>query len=147
MLRPGSSHGTSPARRPRKFDNEAEHHLEDCIDRRRKKDEAWFRRESELAREAQASNATPATLPLEKWEFQGKGVLVVAKETLGDAAPLCLGLANGNHKVLMQPCFKEDVLSTLSPDWESGAVIIEEIEGLNRWDMGPCSSDRQMKRK
>ena len=131
----------------RKFDDEAEPLVKDYIDRKREKDEARFRKEAELAREAEEKNTTQADLPLEPWEFQGEGVLIVAKETLADDTPLCMGLPPEGNKVLLRPCFKEDVIPTLSPEWEAGAVIIEEIEGLNRWDLGPCSSDGELKRK
>jgi len=132
----------------RKFDDEVEPHIKDYIDKRRVKEEERFLREAKLIKEAkEKSDGTEAeaALPLEDWEFQGEGVLIVAKETLQDEVPLCMGLAEEGNRILLQPCFKEDVPASLSPDWESGAVIIEEIEGLNRWDIGPCSSDGELK--
>lgn len=129
----------------RKFDDEAEPLVKNYIDKRRQKEEERFIREAELMK---ANNGTNnATLPLEEWEFQGEGVLIVAKETVSDDVPLCMGLAKQGNAVQLQPCFKDDVPPTLSPEWEAGAVIIEEIEGLNRWDIGPCSSDGDLKRK
>lgn len=129
----------------RKFDDEAEPLVKNYIDKRRQKEEERFIREAELIK---ANNGTNnATLPLEEWEFQGEGVLIVAKETVTDDVPLCMGLAKQGNAVVLQPCFKDDVPPTLSPEWEAGAVIIEEIEGLNRWDIGPCSSDGELKRK
>lgn len=130
----------------RKFDDIKEPLIKDYIDHKRQKDEERFKKEAELKKEMQ-KNGTEATLPLEEWEFQGEGVLIVAKETVHDDVPLCMGLAEEGNKVLLQPCFKDDVPATLSPQWEAGAVIIEEIEGLNRWDIGPCSSDGALKRK
>lgn len=128
----------------RKFDDVVEPKVKDYIDARRQKEEDRFKREAELIKE---SNGTDASLPLEEWEFQGEGVLLVAKETIHNNVPLCMGLAANGNAVMLQPCFKDDVPPTLSPEWEAGAVIIEEVEGLNRWDIGPCSSDGELKRK
>ena len=130
----------------RKFDDHVEPLIKDYIDTRRQKEEDRFKREADLTREMK-ENGTNAALPLEEWEFQGEGVLMVAKETLLDDVPLCMGLAKDGNKVLLQPCFKDDVPSSLSAQWEEGAVIIEEVDGLNRWDIGPCSSDGELKRK
>jgi len=127
----------------RKFDDNVEPLMKDYIDLRRQKDEERLRREAELTKD---SHGTEVELPLEEWEFQGEGVLIVAKETLQDDIPLCLGLAKEGNAVGLQPCFKDDVPPTLSQGWETGAVIIEEIEGYNRWDIGPCSSDGELKR-
>mmetsp|Transcript_18224 Transcript_18224/g.32102 ORF Transcript_18224/g.32102 Transcript_18224/m.32102 type:complete len:349 (-) Transcript_18224:53-1099(-) len=129
----------------RKFDDHVEPLIKDYIDTRRQKEEDRFKREADLMTEMK-ENGTNAALPLEEWEFQGEGVLMVAKETLLDDVPLCMGLAKDGNQVLLQPCFKDDVPSALSAQWEEGAVIIEEIDGLNRWDIGPCSSDGELKR-
>ena len=127
----------------RKFDDIAEPLVKDYIDLRRAKEEERLKRESEY----KDKNETESEPPLEEWEFQGEGVMIVAKETINDTMPLCMGLGKDGNAVLLQPCFKEDVPSTLSVGWEEGAVIIEEIEGFNRWDIGPCSSDGELKRK
>lgn len=129
----------------RKFDDEAQPLIKGYIDKRRQKEEERLKREAEWTRLTEGG--AEVELPLEDWEFQGEGVMMVAKESLQDDVPLCMGLAKQGNKVLLQPCFKEDVLDTLSPGWEEGAVIIEEIDGLNRWDIGPCSSDGELKRK
>ena len=130
----------------RKFDDTAVPEINGYIDERRLKEEERFVREAKIIEE-QKKNGTEASLPLEEYEFQGEGVLIVAKETVGDEEPLCLGLASSGNKVVLQPCFKDDVPPTLSSDWRMGAVIIEETEGLNRWDIGPCSYDGELKRK
>ncbi|KAL7434602.1 hypothetical protein ACHAXM_004281 [Skeletonema potamos] len=135
----------------RKFDDVAEPLVKDYIDKRRKKEEERFLREEVLAKEIEANKTAGVDvtekLPLESWEFQGEGVMLVARETVLDDVPLCLGLkADGANRVFLTPCFKEDVPPTLSPDWYTGAVIIEEIEHFNRWDIGPCSSDGELKR-
>jgi hypothetical protein len=127
----------------RKFDDIAEPLVKDYIDLRRAKEEERLKRESEY----KDKNETESEPPLEEWEFQGEGVMIVAKETVNDTMPLCMGLGKDGNAVKLQPCFKEDVPSTLSVGWEEGAVIIEEIEGFNRWDIGPCSSDGELKRK
>eukprot|EP00985_Skeletonema_marinoi_P008121 scaffold3619_cov97-Skeletonema_marinoi.AAC.6 len=135
----------------RKFDDVAEPLLKDHIDRRREKEEERFLREEALAKEIEANKTAGVEvtekLPLESWEFQGEGVMLVAKETVLDEIPLCLGLSrDGANRVHLLPCFKEDVPPTLSPDWYTGAVIIEEIEHYSRWDIGPCSSDGELHR-
>ena len=131
----------------RKFDDEVEPLIKDYIDTRRRKEEDRLMRETELLKATKDENGTDVKLPLEEWEFQGEGVLIVAKETVSDAVPLCLGLSEEGNKVMLRPCFQGDVPGSLSPQWEAGAVIIEEIDGLNRWDIGPCSSDGELKRK
>ena len=128
----------------RKFDDNVEPLIKGYIDMKRQKDEERLKREAEVSKEV---NGTEIDLPLEEWEFQGEGVLIVAKETISDDIPLCMGLAAEGNVVALQPCFKDDVPPTLSPGWQAGAVIIEEIQGFNRWDIGPCSSDGGLKRK
>jgi hypothetical protein len=135
----------------RKFDDVAEPLVKDYIDKRRAKEEERFIREEALAKEIDANKTAGVEvtkkLPLEEWEFEGEGVMLVAKETVSDEVPLCLGLTrHGANRVHLLPCFKEDVPPTLDPDWYTGAVIIEEIEHYNRWDLGPCSSDGELKR-
>ena len=130
----------------RKFDDDAEPLIKDYIDKRRRKEEERLQREANITNEMKEDGSN-VTLPLEDWQFQGEGVLIVAKETLSDDVPLCMGLAKEGNKVMLQPCFLDDVLPTLSPGWEEGAVIVEELDGFNRWDIGPCSSDGQLKFK
>ena len=131
----------------RKFDDEVEPLVKDYIDRRREKEEERLLREAELMKEMKKNGTETPELPLEEWEFQGEGVLIVAKETVNDDVPLCMGLSAASNQVQLRPCFKDDVPPTLSSEWEAGAVIIEEINGFNRWDIGPCSSDGELKRK
>ncbi|KAL7548557.1 hypothetical protein ACHAWF_011857 [Thalassiosira exigua] len=129
----------------RKFDDDVEPLMKDYIDAIRVKDEEKLKQEAAIMKD-RLENETHPALPLEEWEFQGEGVLIVAKETVSDSVPLCMGLPDDLNTVLLRPCFKKDVPPTLSPGWESGAVIMEEIDGLNRWDIGPCSSDGELKR-
>ena len=134
----------------RKFDDIAQPLVKDYIDKKREKDEARFKREAELLKEIETNKTKGLevkSVPLEEWEFQGEGVLLVAKETVNDKMPLCMGLQKSNNNVRLQPCFLSDVPETFAENWQTGAVIIEEIDGFNRWDIGPCSSDGELKRK
>ena len=45
------------------------------------------------------------------------------------------------------PCFQPDVVPTLASDWQTGAVIEEEVLPNNRWGVGPCSSDGGLQRR
>jgi len=77
--------------------------------------------------------------------FEGHGVLIVARETIGEV-PLCLGLGPSKNKVRLTPCFYDEVVPSLASGWENGAVIIEETLLHNRWEFGPCSSDGDLER-
>lgn len=70
----------------RKFDDVAEPLVKDYIDKRRRKEEERFLREEELAKEIEANKTAGVEvtkkLPLETWEFQGEGVMLVAKRRL-----------------------------------------------------------------
>lgn len=79
-------------------------------------------------------------------EFEGHGVLIVAKETVNDTMPLCLGLGPSRNKVRLFPCFQDFVPRTLAAGWETGAVVVEEVIEHNRWSIGPCSSDGSLRR-
>jgi hypothetical protein len=46
----------------------------------------------------------------------------------------------------LTPCFYDEVVPTLADGWERGAVILEETEWHNRWDLGPCSTDGFLER-
>ena len=86
----------------RKFDDIAQPLVKDYVDKKREKDELRFKKEAELMKEIE-SNKTQGleakSAPLEEWEFQGEGVLIVAKETVNDAVPLCMGLGKANNNV------------------------------------------------
>ena len=79
-------------------------------------------------------------------EFEGHGILIVAKETVKDHMPLCLGIGSSRNKARLLPCFHDFVPGTLAPDWETGAVVVEEVIENNRWNIGPCSSDGSLQR-
>jgi hypothetical protein len=86
------------------------------------------------------------TNPKLNMSLDGHGVMFVAQETLNDTMPLCLGLGETQHKVRLVPCFHEWVPQTLAPDWETGAIILEETPDHNRFEIGPCSSDGNLNR-
>lgn len=79
----------------RKFDDKVDYKIKDVIDRNRARDEEKFRLEE----------AGITSDPMQKGEnnfdpsFEGHGVLIVAKETLHDKGPLCLGLGETRNKV------------------------------------------------
>jgi Core-2/I-Branching enzyme len=79
-------------------------------------------------------------------KFEGHGVLIVAKETIQDDVPLCMGLGESKNNVRLVPCFHEGIPSTLAKGWETGGVIEEETMLHNRWELGPCSSDGKLER-
>ena len=79
-------------------------------------------------------------------DFAGHGVLIVAKETVNDAVPLCLGLGPTGNKPKLVPCFHDIVVPTLAEGWETGAVVLEETLRHNRWTLGPCTSDGTVER-
>eukprot|EP00522_Entomoneis_paludosa_P012151 CAMPEP_0172447026 /NCGR_PEP_ID=MMETSP1065-20121228/6420_1 /TAXON_ID=265537 /ORGANISM="Amphiprora paludosa, Strain CCMP125" /LENGTH=766 /DNA_ID=CAMNT_0013198225 /DNA_START=86 /DNA_END=2386 /DNA_ORIENTATION=+ len=72
-------------------------------------------------------------------EFEGHGVLIVAKQTVQDPAPLCLGLGETGNDIKLHPCFHDWVPPNLLPTWETGAVIVEETLPNNRWEFAPCT--------
>lgn len=73
-------------------------------------------------------------------DFAGQGVLIVVKETVGSHNPLCLGL-DKDPRIKLVSCFRPEVVPTLSKEWETGAVIEEEVKQNIRWRIGPCSKD------
>ena len=79
-------------------------------------------------------------------DFEGHGVMIVAKETVNASMPLCLGLGQSGNEVLLTPCFHDVVPPTLGENWETGGVIIEETLAHMRWSVGPCTSDGKAER-
>jgi len=124
----------------RKFIDSVDTNIKDVIDIKRAREEKYIVENAE--------NSFDIKLPPNPVDttFEGEGVLIVAKETLSEEEPLCLGLGETKNKVRLFPCFREGVASTLAPQWETGAVIIEETLPHNRWDIGPCSSDGNIDR-
>jgi hypothetical protein len=79
-------------------------------------------------------------------DFEGHGVLFVAKETVKDNVPLCLAIGDTGNKIELLPCFEEWVPPSLAKDWETGAVILRETMPHTRWTVGPCTSDGKLER-
>jgi hypothetical protein len=84
--------------------------------------------------------------PTVSTDFEGHGVLIVAKDTVKDHMPLCLGLGPSRNKARLVPCFEDFVPATLVEGWETGAVVEHEVLPNNRWNIGPCSSDGGLQR-
>lgn len=114
-----------------KFDDEYDSDIKDLLDDYREKDEA-LRLNATFGKSV--DNRKIQT------DFAGKGVLIVAEETVGSTNPLCLGL-DKDPRIKLVPCFHPGVASTLSNEWETGAVIEEEVRRNIRWRIGPCSKD------
>jgi hypothetical protein len=106
--------------------------VKEIIDRWRAKREEHLR-----------SGSTPRRVGV---DFEGHGVLLVAKDTIADDTPLCLGLGETGNNLKLVPCFEDWVPETLAPSWETGGVIVEETLPNNRWEIGPCTSDGALKR-
>lgn len=113
--------------------------MKDILDIKRAQEEATFR-------DIAAGNYTEAPTTVST-SFAGLGTLIVAKETIHDHHPLCLGLGDSGNKVKLVPCFHNEVINTLSEDWATGAVIKEEVLRNNRWEIGPCSTDGSLRRE
>jgi len=121
----------------RKFLDGVDSRIKDVLDRRRAREEASLGNTTE--------GMTQGT-SLVDTSFEGHGVLIVARATVNDRVPLCLGLGPSQNKIRLTPCFNDWVPETLAQDWETGGVIVEETMLHNRWQIGPCSSDGDLKR-
>lgn len=82
----------------------------------------------------------------ENMQFEGHGTLIVATDTIETSDPLCLGLGPKFSNVRLVPCFRDEILPTLAPNWQTGAVILEEVQNHTRWSIGPCSSNGNLER-
>lgn len=78
-------------------------------------------------------------------DFEGHGVLIVAKESANDK-PLCMALGESSNEIKLVPCFHEWVIPNLLEKWESGAVVLAETLPHNRWEMTPCTTDGTLER-
>lgn len=87
-----------------------------------------------------------AAFEMRNIEFAGHGVLIVAKDTVSDAEPLCLALGDSGNKIKLLPCFEPWVPPTLAPEWETGAVVLSEVKLHTRWKVGPCTTDGHVER-
>ena len=119
------------------FSDEVPSQIKDVLDEQRKEEEESLLH-AKTNKGPKANQFDPS--------FEGHGVLIVAKETLSDKNPLCMGLGPSKNKVRLIPCFNEWVPPTLAKGWETGAVIEEETIPYNRWELGPCSTDGNITR-
>jgi hypothetical protein len=119
------------------FDDAVGTEVKDVIDRWRRE------RAHAIAQEGMDPDKASA---LKKVDFEGHGVLIVARDTVSDDVPLCLSIGATGNKVELLPCFAKWVPATLSPNWESGAVVLRETVHHTRWEVGPCTSDGQVAR-
>lgn len=87
-----------------------------------------------------------AAFEMKNVDFEGHGVMIVAKDTVSDPEPLCLALGAEGNKAELLPCFQSWVPTTLATDWESGAVVSHEVERHTRWKVGPCTTDGHVER-
>jgi hypothetical protein len=119
-----------------------EHNVKDIVD-------DWRKRRG-TSKQGRNSSTTLSGQP--QMTFEGHGVLLVARETLGidggdrQPVPLCLGLGETGNNLHLVPCFHDWVIPTLAPNWEFGAVIEAETIPHNRWEMQPCTSDGHLER-
>ena len=132
----------------RKFDDKVDRTIKDVIDATRAREGRY------ILDHADGPFDVPKPPSKVDTSFEGHGVLIVARETVaagggggeGAEEPLCLGLGPARNRVRLYPCFQEGVSPTLAPQWETGAVIVEETLPHNRWEIGPCSSDGDVRR-
>lgn len=123
----------------RKFMDDVDSKIKDVVDTIRMKEE--FELTSLNITEPRPEHESRVNLRLD-----GHGTLFVAKLTANSSMPLCLGLGETQNKVRLVPCFEDWVPGTLGVNWYTGAVILEETLPHNRWEIGPCSSDGNLKR-
>lgn len=83
---------------------------------------------------------------LKSFDFEGHGVLIVARATAKNPVPLCLGLGKSGNTMRLTPCFHDWVPKTLAQGWETGGVIEAETVLHTRWELSPCTSDGKLTR-
>lgn len=130
----------------RKFDDKIDSQIKDVIDLMRQKQEDRIRRQDLIQHGQVDSHPDDLATPELDTSFEGHGVLIVAKQTLDSDKPLCLGLGPSKNEVKLVPCFYEQIVPSLAKGWEKGAVILEETPIHNRWELGPCSTDGDLRR-
>ena len=128
----------------RKFVDSHDSRIKDAMDASRKIEEAKLNPNS--SEDEESNDNTKAGRAGENMKFEGHGTLIVATETLHTSDPLCLGLGPRFSHLRLVPCFHDNVTPTLAPNWETGAVILEEVQEHTRWSIGPCSSNGGLER-
>ena len=125
----------------RKFVDSYDSRVKDAIDASRKIEEAELNpSHNSTTRTGDRGRAS------ENMKLEGHGTLIVATETVNTSLPLCLGLGQRYNDVKLVPCFDDEVPPTLATHWETGAVILEEVQNHTRWSIGPCSSNGNLVR-
>jgi hypothetical protein len=107
--------------------------------------DAW-RHKREAALLAKLNNASQIDTALHGMDFEGHGVMIVARETVNDTMPLCMALGESGNAIQLLPCFHSVVVPNLLEGWEAGAVIQSETLLHTRWEMSPCTSDGRLER-
>ena len=128
----------------RKFVDSYDSRVKDAIDASRKAEEETMKASNSII--ATASNSTTEAKASKNMELEGYGTLIVATETLHTSDPLCLGLGPRFSSLRLVPCFHDDVVPTLAANWETGAVVVDEVQDHTRWSIGPCSSNGDLER-
>ncbi|KAL7566842.1 hypothetical protein ACA910_021341 [Epithemia clementina (nom. ined.)] len=128
--------------------------IKDLIDQWRKQ------REIDIRKYLKDPENSPKLRSQSNVEFEGHGVLLVAKHTVLPVPdedtnttsttyknnPLCLGLGDSGNVVRLVPCFNDWVPVNLLPQWQTGAVLEMEVRPHNRWEFAPCTSSPRMER-
>lgn len=128
----------------RKFVDSYDSRVKDAIDASRTIEDAKLN--PTLAVNSTSSDSVNEGRAGENMQLEGQGTLIVATETLHTSDPLCLGLGPRFSSVRLVPCFHEEVPPTLADNWETGAVILEEVQNHTRWSIGPCSTNGDLER-
>lgn len=128
----------------RKFVDSYDSRIKDAMDASRKIEAAKL--DPNRSTGASTNDEVKAGSASENMKFEGHGTLIVATDTLHTSDPLCLGLGPRFSHVRLVPCFQDNVAPTLADNWETGAVILEEVQDHTRWSIGPCSSSGNLDR-
>ena len=124
---------------PSQFVDSRDSKVKDIVD-------AWrAKREASMLAYLQDSSKEPEPRS-HGMDFEGQGVLIVAKETVNHETPLCMALGESGNQIKLVPCFYPEVVPNLLETWETGAVAQSETLWHNRWEMTPCTSDGALER-
>uniref|UniRef100_A0A7S4EKK1 protein xylosyltransferase n=1 Tax=Pseudo-nitzschia australis TaxID=44445 RepID=A0A7S4EKK1_9STRA len=129
----------------RKFVDSYDAGVKDAIDASRKIEEAKLTSLNTIGIENSAEDSDRETAG-KNMQLEGHGTLIVATETINSTMPLCMGLGENFNLVRLVPCFHDEVVPTLANKWETGAVILDEVQNHTRWSIGPCSSNGNLER-
>jgi hypothetical protein len=128
----------------RKFVDSYDSRVKDAVDASRAKEETKLKTNISLNSTVQLADEEDSAET--NMQLEGHGTLIVATETMHTSDPLCLGLGPKYSSVRLVPCFHDEVPPTLAPNWQTGAVIREEVQDHTRWKIGPCSSNGNLER-